>query len=513
MRKKIFALIAILIAILLCVSGCGVGNYIENGGNKRPGSTTTPGTDDPGNPDNPDTPDNPNNPELPPAKDTHYRASVYFGGQLFLPGDADINVVWRNDSELVRVPLGEDGKADAGELDGDFRVYLEGLPSQYVYDPNDCTVTSDDRVISINLESLKAPVSGSGEGLYKDYGCYYLQYDGIYRATVKDASSQVYYEYMPTAAGYYSIESKVNVYDDEINPVIDQYGGTAAYKWLIGTIDGGGYSLNGGYTKNFRYEVRVSAEEVGNCFTFAVKAQSKSKVYPVTVDFKIKYEGAYSSGHSDVRVYRATHADKKAEEPKKGQMFYFADECPRTQADAQAYASKNGGADIRKAKIFDASYFKLDKEGYYHYYNEELYADDPYGYGSGYGPYLMCAITKALPSYDIETNKSPSCLYNYDEVGPPFNYNYLVLSNVWLEEEKKFVSRDYTDFIRVDYYGVCNSQGVCYVTQEIRDFLQKFADNHQLYTDGYAPGFNTPESYGYSANEDALWLFACGFYM
>ena len=516
MRKKLFTIIAILIAALLCISGCDVGTYIENNGGNRPGNTGTvpgDGTDRPDDPNKPDNPDDPDNPNKPVEKDTHYRASVYFGGEPFLPGETDITVVWRNDIDIVRVPLGEDGKADAGELDGDYRVYLEGLPSQYAYDPNDSLATADERIVSINLESIKNPVSGNGEGLYRSQGCYYLQLDGIYRATVKSSTSQVFYEYMPLASGYYSIESKVNVYDDAINPILEQYGGTSAYKWPIATIDGGGFSLNGGYTKNFHYEVRISQEEVGNCFTFAISAQSKSKEYPVTVDFKIKYEGAYSSGHSDVHVIKASEANKKANDPMRGQTFYFADTCPRTQADAAAYAAKNGGADIRGAKIFDASYFKLDKEGYYHYYNEELYASDPYGYGKGYGPYLMCAITKPLPSYDIPTDQSPSCLYNYNAVGPPFNYNYLVLDNIWIKGENKYASADYTDFIRVDYYKVCNKDGVCYVTQELKDFLQKFVENHELYTDGYAPGYYTPESYGYSANQDALWLFACGFYM
>ena len=60
---------------------------------------------------------------------------------------------------------------------------------------------------------------------------------------------------------------------------------------------------------------------------------------------------------------------------------------------------------------------------------------------------------------------------------------------------------------------MCNRDGRCYVTEELKAFLQKFAENQSLYTDGVCPLDGTPESLGYSANQDGLWLFACGFYM
>ena len=194
-----------------------------------------------------------------------------------------------------------------------------------------------------------------------------------------------------------------------------------------------------------------------------------------------------------------------AENPKAGERFYYADACPRTEADAAAYEEKNG-SDIRNAKIFDASYFRYNTNtGFYHYYNEERYGDNRLGYGAGYGPILTCAITKGIKSYNITT------LYRANYVG--LGQNFLKLTNVWIEEEQKYATFDYTEFIRTDYYRVCNSDGVCYVTRELKEFLQKFAENHSLYTDGLTAGEGSPEALGYSANQDALWLFACGFYM
>lgn len=497
MKKKLIAAIATLTALLLCASGCGLGSYIDNGG-KRPGSST----------DKPD--DDPDNPVIPPEEDDHYRASVYYGGELFLPGETDVYVVWRNSSEIIRVKLGADGRADAGALDGDYRVYLEGLPAKYAYDPNDSTATSDERKVSVSLEDIQQPVSGNGEGLYTNYGCYSVQYEGIYRTAVRSEFSRVYYEYTPTAAGVYSIESKVNVYDDEINPVVDVYGGSSQYKWKIRTVDAGGFEIDGGYTRNFRHEVWVDKTEVGSAFTFAVGAQSKSRNYPVDVDFKIKYEGEYANGNSDVRVKRAEEAFVKAENPKEGEKFLFADECPRTAAETKEYADR--GIDITKAKIFDAKYVRFNPDtNFYHYYNEEMYGDNSLGYGKGYGPILCCAITKSMPSYPVATISQPSCLYNCNSVG--LGSNFLRISSVWLEEEQKYATLDYTQFIRTDYYRVINNDGVCYVTRELKDFLQKYAENYSLYTDGLPAGEATPEDLGYSANQDALWLFACGFYM
>ena len=503
MKKKLISFIALLTALVSFSFGCDAGKYIDSSGNKRPDTTVTP--DDKPNEPGPGTPE---------VEEKNYKVSVYFGGELFLPGETDINVVWRNDNKIVRVPLGADGRADAGELDGDFYVYLEGLPSEYVYDCNGYIATADEPRVSINLESLQIPVSGNGEGLYSNMGCFQLQYDGIYRAIVKGEFTRVYYDYKPTAAGYYSIEANVNIFDDEINPLIDIYSGNAQFKVFIRTIDDGGSYLDGGYTKNFRYEVHLDKNEVGNAFSFAVGAQSRNKSYPVDVDFRIKYEGEYSSGYTDIRVKRADEAYFTALPPAPGEKFYFADTCPRTTKDAAAYAEKTGGDDIRTAKIFDARYFKYNPNtGFYHYYNEEMYGDNHLGYGAGFGPFLACAITKIIPSYEVTT------LYNANFVG--LGQNFLKLTNIWIEEEQKYATFDYTDFIRTDYYRVCNSDGVCYVTRELKEFLQIFAEHHGLYKDGIIDSdsevgedyVRTPEELGYSANQDALWLFACGFYM
>lgn len=482
MKKKFLTLIIAFLCAVFCLSGCGLGSYIENNGKDGPNKI---------DPDK--KPDDPPDIGTPPADDKHYVVTVYLGTQVYNPGEQEITVVWRNDFSVERVLLGADGKADAGELDGDYYIYLEGLSDRYTYDPSAYIATTDERKVSLLLTTIRSPENGDGRGLYSNNGCYQVKYDGTYRTNVTGSDKVLYYEYKPEAAGYYSVTSWVNAFENEVNPYLQIYGGTIGSKWFERQLDGGGFSVDGGYTKNFRYEYRVDRTEVGHSFTFAVGAESKSG-YPVHVDFAIAYEGEYVSSNSDVRVIRAKEARIKAAEKKSDETFTYAD-----------FGTNN----------FDASNFKYNENtGFYHYYSETLYGNDPFKYGKNYGPILCCALTASLPSYTITT------LYNANATGLGGGSNFLKLYNVWIEEEQKFAVFDYTAFIRDDYYRVCNSQGMCYVTKELKEFLQVFAERQSLWTDGV--GFNknednkylgTPEVLGYTANQDALWLFACGVYL
>ena len=116
-------------------------------------------------------------------------------------------------------------------------------------------------------------------------------------------------------------------------------------------------------------------------------------------------------------------------------------------------------------------------------------------------------IRKKVPCYSVTS------LYEANEVGlPDVCFNYLQLAKCWVEEENKYATFDYTLFIRTDYNGKTNTDGVCYVTQELKEFLQMFASKHSLYTDSAGTAEGTPEDMGYFAKQDALWLFACGYY-
>jgi hypothetical protein len=70
-------------------------------------------------------------------------------------------------------------------------------------------------------------------------------------------------------------------------------------------------------------------------------------------------------------------------------------------------------------------------------------------------------------------------------------------------------TENYKQFIEISYTAACNSDGVCYVTNELKEFLQKFSVSQRLFLDGN--GF--VESTGVYAIEEDQWLFACGYYV
>ena len=69
-----------------------------------------------------------------------------------------------------------------------------------------------------------------------------------------------------------------------------------------------------------------------------------------------------------------------------------------------------------------------------------------------------------------------------------------------------------TEAFGMQGYGqYCNSDGVTAVTEELKQFLQKYSVNQLLFFDGN--GFvETNPSVSVYATEDDQWLFACGYY-
>ncbi|MBQ9115998.1 MAG: hypothetical protein IJY04_03155, partial [Clostridia bacterium] len=62
------------------------------------------------------------------------------------------------------------------------------------------------------------------------------------------------------------------------------------------------------------------------------------------------------------------------------------------------------------------------------------------------------------------------------------------------------------------YLNVCNSDGVCYVTEELKQFLQLYSTSQLLFFDGNGWAETNPDI-KVDAQEDDQWLFACGYYV
>ncbi|MBD5585583.1 MAG: hypothetical protein HDQ88_10910 [Clostridia bacterium] len=508
MKKRILTVLLVCLSAIMCFTGCGLGTYIDNGTNKTPSDSAGSTPSKPTDPDEPTiNPDDPNQ-GTPVTSENDYTVSVFYRNRLFNPGDKVITVVWHSDyDEPVRVTLGADGRANAGELDGEYSVYLEGLTGNYTYNPNskDYKAGPNSREVSIQLLDITQPASGAGDGLWSAAK---LNREGTYRAVITkgtDGEPKEYFcDYTPSKAGWYIIESWVNVYANEVNPIYGAYIGSAFFKMFDKWIDDG--SVSGSYTKNFKYDYKVDASGVGNSFPFSIKAEHYRGEYPIYVDFQIKYYQNYSDGSSNLKDMHASQIPPKAQDKKSNEDLYWADV---------------------ENKLFDEDNFKLNPAtNLYHRYDEVKYADDPYGYGAGYGPLLMCAIKRTVPSYTCGYS-----LYFANDVGGEMHVNKLKISKVWVPELDKdgnpvldeygnekgeYTSLDYQYFIRDDYGPTCNSDGFCYVTQELKEFLDMYATQESLWTDGAfdmsAVDILTPEYNNYKAKKDSFWLFACAFY-
>ena len=194
----------------------------------------------------------------------------------------------------------------------------------------------------------------------------------------------------------------------------------------------------------------------------------------MTVDFRITYEGEYYEHDIVSTVIEAKEANFQTPEFSSSKYTYINSD----GGTGSYYAGKTNGTGL-----IIGSNFKYNEEtGYFHVYDSKT---------NTFGPILCAKITQPCAFYDPE-----GALNMIESHG---NKN-LTVSNG---------TENYKQFIEVDYAAACNSDGVCYVTKELMEFLQKFSISQRLFFDGN--GF--VETTGVFALEDDQWLFACGYYV
>lgn len=402
------------------------------------------------------------------TKKVVHKVSLVYNKKIYIPEAGEvITVVWMDDYSKYSSVIETDGIAKK-ELDGEFNIYLETLPEGYTYNPNIYKSDNENCEIQIELLKIGKISKGKGTALYEEYK---IGSAGTFQTKLESKNSKVYYEYTPNRAGYYFIESYVNIYEDSVNPKIDVYTGTFAAKFFSETLDKGGEYKKGGYTRNFKWVVKLSQDQLNNVFTFAVFAESKSGAYPVTVTFRITYEGEYNPDTTVSSLIMAKEADFKTPEYSSSLYTYINSD----GGTGSYYAGVTNGTGI-----LDEANFKYNEEtGYWHVYNKQT---------GEFGPILCAKITE------------PCCYY---ETG---------LAYIQMAGNKNLTicdgTENYTQFIEIQYAAACNSDGVCYVTNELKEFLQKFSISQRLFFDG--GGF--VESTGVYAIEEHQWLFACGYY-
>lgn len=490
--KRIISYLVMLIVIFSLIS-CG--EVVE---------TPNPGD---GNIDNPivnpggSTTDKPTPP--PSTENVTFKVSLVYNKKTYIPSkDEKIQVVWSDDYTQYTETISSDGYA-VKELDGDFNVYLVSAPEGYSYNPNIYTADNDNPEVVIELYKISRISKGQGTGLYKEFQ---MSTTGVYRTIITKPLQKVYYEFHPSKAGYYVLETMVNVYEDSVNPKVDIYQGSFAYKPNIPSqagLDTGGVSLKNGFTKNVKWVVKLTEEQLGNVYTFVIYADSKSGVYPINVDFNVSYEGEHYVDEivSKLMVaeeihgfYRCTDCDKHYYDLKNipnsctscnGNNLITVS-VPYYDSNNYNFINSDGGTGnyyngrTNGSGLLLGNKFRYNEEsGFWHVYNNET---------GEFGPILCAKITKPCAYYEESLNLIES----------HGNKNLTVSKG----------TENYKIFIEQSYAAVCNSDGVCFVTNELKEFLQKFSISQRLFFDGN--GF--VESTGVYAAEDDQWLFACGYY-
>ncbi|MBQ6817765.1 MAG: hypothetical protein IJO27_04965 [Bacilli bacterium] len=456
--KRIISFL-VIITLFFVVFGCS--SKIEEQNNDKPVEIPDE------NPENNETDKDPNDDE------TENEDGYEFGVRLLhnkkpinLEGQS-IKAIWYNEFSQFSKELYSNGEAVI-KLDGEFNVYLSDLPDGYVYNPNIYKVDNENSFIDIELYKAIKTSKGNGTKLYYEYE---VNSEGYYRTQINSKDHKVFYEFAPKKAGYYIIESVENVYLDNVNPKIWTYDGTAHWKNERPTkYDDGGLSLNGGFTKNFKWVVKLSEDALSSVFTFAILADTKNGSYPVDVSFEIKYAGEYYYESTVSKIIKANEADFKTKEYSKNEYVYY---------------NSDGGTGNYYGKVANGTGLLVGEN---YKYNEEdgfWYYVDP----TTQEEYILCAKIAAPCAYYEEA------LNMIESHG---NKN-LTVSNG---------TENYKEFIEVSYTLACNSDGVCYVTMELMEFLQKFSVSQRLFFDGN--GF--VESTGVYAEENDQWLFACGYY-
>ena len=597
--KKIVNLLLLFVIISLCACG----EYSE-----APVKPTTPTITEtkPSDITKPTEPTVSTTPET----EIEFKVSLIYNHKIFIPNE-EIKVIWSNDYSQVGAIIDSNGYAITKGLDGEYNVYLDKVPDGYTYNPNIYVANNENPILEIELEKITKTRKGKGTSSNP----YSVTSTGYYQATISKENAQVYFEYHPMEAGYYIIESYVNIYEDLVEPKVDKYNANAGgFKVLDKKIDDGGASKKGGYTTNFKYVMRLYEDQLGNVYVFAVHGESKIDVYPITIDFSITYAGEYyyedpvaklmvpeenliatpeaseyldleldlisdnikfkfatrdymyleffvtnhnnekiidfvdyinvgnltenqttinetysgirhinltgdvggstsydaeeliveykmkfnsdnSGSYEIVTKYREYHNDGMAEETLaeevwdeiEGNFTYELDARKKTYQ----YYNSNGGTGsyystpLNGSQVIDGNIFKYDEEcGYWRVYDSQT---------DTFGPILCVAIAKPCAYYEESLNLIES-----------HGNKNLTVQNL---ETNEF--ENHKQFIEVYYTGISNSDGVCYVTMEMKEFLQKFSVSQRLFFDGN--GF--VEMTGVYAKEEDQWLFACGYYL
>lgn len=459
--KKIF--IGLITFVFACtLVGCGDSQGGPEDG-KPPVETDTPVID----------PD-------PSGAEKPFTVSLVSEGEAFYPETA-MQARWTaTDGSGVSEPVDfENGVASIYGLDGDYTVTLIGVPEEYTYDPNQNYTSNDNKNIKIELYRLLS-LRGEGSNFYAKV----MEVDqlGAYRLTFTSPGQVYYLQYKPRLNGTYTLESLADVTAEEVNPRLDVYSGSFAYKNPNPdyTINDGGAS--GIFTKNFLYGMQIDKLEIGGVFPFTIRCDSRVE-YPVSVDFIFKRNGGFDRNWEKYEMVIPT------------ENFYNADGSLKQIPNFPEKTFIDCGNEPGNTKhILDGSYYGYSDpekggDGYYHVKNSD---------GSLSENLLYAKITQPNQAVDF-MNDLVTLRFN----GKDYTFMIRGYSGV-----KGFEGVDHLKDVPT-YRDCVNSDGVYPVTQELKNFLFGFSMSSSYFFDGEG---HAEIEIGLSSNDENQWLFGCGYY-
>ncbi len=550
--KKLIRLIP-LAAIALTLVSCG--EIVDPSTNDNPTETTktTDKSDD--------------------NKETiEYKISVMVAGtENKYPGNGKLQIILQNNKSTITADLDANGDAIIKAPEGEYYARLSGAPGAYVYNPNETIVNTQNREGIINLYTKAKVTGGKGTDLYTNVytidnlNKFEVGTSYYYQTTIKSQSDVVYYQFKPSVAGTYKIESCVSMYDNLINPKVLKYrASSVASGFLDSEIDKGGQTIEGGFTKNFAFTSSFAERQIGNVQKFGIKADVMAGLqnYPVDITFKITYVGDAEQSY----VYREI---KYAED-----IYYKRDSDGNYLTDSDGdyiieYEKISEGAsehfnvsydDTHNTAFFNKLLFGNDfsQSSMTNYYYKARYslndngeyvldptgdyvrkAQLPISSGSGYtecanfermikngktvldvkecflnskdGIWYMWADEAHTKAYRLFTTFSGTTKYLEqpidhleDEGGKGVSS---VATNRYTEDGTRIIE-NYKRLVEAELTDCENSGGRVCVTDEIKNVLNIISNNNQYFFDGKG----WCEQDGTYADEDSQWLFACGFY-
>lgn len=426
-------------------------------------------SDDSNNDDKKENPDDSDDSSLDSntEEEVTFTVSLSYLENAYIPKN-EVTVTWYNAAAQYSAVMNEEGYATIKNLDDEYNVRISNLDSGYTYNPNIYKVDPDNPNVTIELLRISKPSSGKGYTLGLRYK---ISSVGTYSANLTKMYNTVYYQFSPTEPGVYTIESYVDTYDDTINPVLNTY--IYSTQALDETINTGGKSVSGGYTKNFMHLWKLSEDNFSSSgggsvsFLFGVTASNKLEETTMSVVFEIKYYSDYFVEKDVAELVDAKELDGVT--PTETGTFINAD----GGTGSYYYSGKTNGTGL-----LDASKVAYNEEtGFWCLYDSKT---------GEFGATLCAYVSSACPFMDVGFN-------HVQDAGN----KYLTVYGL-----------NHTEFIN-QYAALCNSDGVCYVTNELKDFLQMYCTAHVMFMDG--EGY--VEKFGVYALEEAQWLFACGYYV